>query len=88
MTPAKAKARANETFIVQASLTIVTYDCQNIFIVQATACNPEVCGLSPATAVYAVREERAKKVSDSDKHSSLLHQKRYLLYSIHLSKNY
>ncbi len=32
----KAKARANETFIVQASLMIVTYDCQNIFIVQAT----------------------------------------------------
>ncbi len=33
---AKAKARANETFIVQVSLTIVTYDHQNIFIVQAT----------------------------------------------------
>jgi hypothetical protein len=32
----QAKARANETFIVQASLTIVTYDCQNIFIVKAT----------------------------------------------------
>jgi hypothetical protein len=36
MTLAKAKARANETFIVQASLMIVTYDHQNIFIVQAT----------------------------------------------------
>jgi hypothetical protein len=36
MTLAKAKARANETFIVQTSLTIVTYDHQNIFIVQAT----------------------------------------------------
>ncbi len=36
MTQAKAKARANRTFIVQASLTIVTYDCQNMFIVQAT----------------------------------------------------
>ena len=36
MTLAKAKARTNETFIVQASLTIVTYDCQNMFIVQAT----------------------------------------------------
>ncbi len=36
MTPAKAMAWANETFIVQASLTNVTYDCQNIFIVQAT----------------------------------------------------
>jgi hypothetical protein len=35
MTLAKAKARANETFIVQASLRIVTYDCQNSFIVQA-----------------------------------------------------
>ncbi len=37
MTLAKAKARANETFIVQAPLTIVTYDCQNIFIEQATS---------------------------------------------------
>ncbi len=33
---AKVSARANETFIIQASLTIITYDCQNIFIVQAT----------------------------------------------------
>jgi hypothetical protein len=37
MTLAKAKAKTNETFIVQASLTIVTYDRQNIFIVQAIA---------------------------------------------------
>jgi hypothetical protein len=45
MTLAKAKARANETFIgtgitydhhLRSSLTIVTYDRQNIFIVQAT----------------------------------------------------
>ncbi len=37
MTQAKAKARANKTFnIVQASLTIVTYDHQNSFIAQAT----------------------------------------------------
>jgi hypothetical protein len=36
MAAAKAKARANITFIVQASVTIVTYDCKNIFIVQAT----------------------------------------------------
>ncbi len=36
MTLEKAKARAKETFIVQASLTIVTYNRQNIFIVQAT----------------------------------------------------
>ncbi len=35
-TLAKAKAKTNETFIVQASLTIITYDSQNIFIVQAT----------------------------------------------------
>jgi hypothetical protein len=35
-TLAKAKAKTNETFIVQASLTIVTYDHQNMFIVQAT----------------------------------------------------
>ncbi len=32
MTLAKAKAKTNETFIVQASLTIITYDRQNMFI--------------------------------------------------------
>jgi hypothetical protein len=37
MTLAKAMARANETFIVQAPLTIVTSYHQNIFIVQATS---------------------------------------------------
>ncbi len=31
----KAKAKTNETFIVQASLTIVTYDHQNMFLVPA-----------------------------------------------------
>ncbi len=36
MTLAKAKAKTNERFIVQASLMIVTYDGQNMFIVQAT----------------------------------------------------
>jgi hypothetical protein len=36
MTLAKAKAKINETFIVQASLMIVTYDHKNMFIVQAT----------------------------------------------------
>ncbi len=36
MTLAKAKATTNETFIVQASLTIVTYNRKNIFIVQPT----------------------------------------------------
>ncbi len=30
-----AKARANKTFIVHASFTIVTYDSKNIFKVQA-----------------------------------------------------
>jgi hypothetical protein len=35
MTLAKAKAKANETFIVQVSLMIITYDRQNMFIVQA-----------------------------------------------------
>ncbi len=30
MTLAKAKARVNKTFIVQTSLTIVTYDLENI----------------------------------------------------------
>jgi hypothetical protein len=36
MTLAEAKARANETFIVQVQLTIVTYNQQNIFKVHAT----------------------------------------------------
>jgi hypothetical protein len=36
MTLAKAKAKTNETFTVQASLTIVTYDHKNMFLVQAT----------------------------------------------------
>jgi hypothetical protein len=36
MTLVKARARSNETFIVQASLTIITYDRQDIFIVEAT----------------------------------------------------
>jgi hypothetical protein len=35
-TLAKAKAKTNETFIVQASLMIFTYDRKNMFIVQAT----------------------------------------------------
>ncbi len=46
MTLPKAEARANETFIVQASLAIITYDrhyrhlrSSNIFIVQATGLN-------------------------------------------------
>ena len=38
-TQGKATARANKTFIVQASLMIITYDRQNIFIVQATGLN-------------------------------------------------
>jgi len=38
MTLAKAKAKTNETFIVQVSLTIVTYNFKNMFIVQATEC--------------------------------------------------
>jgi hypothetical protein len=33
---AQAKARANKTFIVLASLEIITYDHQNIFVEQAT----------------------------------------------------
>ncbi len=37
MTLAKAKAGANDTFIVQASHMIATYDCENIFIPKATA---------------------------------------------------
>jgi hypothetical protein len=39
MTLAKAKAKTNETFIVQASLTIIPYDHKNMFIVQATGVN-------------------------------------------------
>jgi hypothetical protein len=35
MTLANVKARADEIFIVKASLMIVTYQCQNVFIVQA-----------------------------------------------------
>ncbi len=35
-TLAKAKAKTNETLIVQASITIVTYDHQLMFIVQTT----------------------------------------------------
>jgi hypothetical protein len=35
-TLAKAKAKTNETFIVQVSLTIITYDRKKMFIVQAT----------------------------------------------------
>ncbi len=33
---AKARARANKTLIVQASLIMFTYDHQNIYIVKAT----------------------------------------------------
>jgi hypothetical protein len=36
MTMTLAKARANKTFIGQASLRIVTHDRQNIFTAQAT----------------------------------------------------
>jgi hypothetical protein len=35
-TLAKAKAKTNETFIIQVSLMIIIYDHQNMFIVQAT----------------------------------------------------
>jgi hypothetical protein len=36
---AKAKERANRTFIVQASLITITYDHQNIFIAQGKGDN-------------------------------------------------
>ncbi len=51
MTLAKAKAKTNETFILQASLTIVTYDRKNMFIVQATGLNcrmPDVSRIGEA----------------------------------------
>ncbi len=35
----KAKAKSYETFIVQAILMIITYNHQNMFIVQATGLN-------------------------------------------------
>ncbi len=35
MTLVKAKAKTNETFIVQVSLMIITYDRQNMYVVQA-----------------------------------------------------
>ncbi len=38
-TQAKAQAKTSETFIVLASLTIVTYNLKNMFIVQATGDN-------------------------------------------------
>ncbi len=40
---AKAKAKTNETYIVQAPLKIVTYDRQNMFIVQATVLGERGC---------------------------------------------
>ncbi len=40
MTLAKAEDRANKRFIVQASLMIIAYNCQKIFIAQATAWDP------------------------------------------------
>jgi hypothetical protein len=52
MTLAEAKAKTNETFIVQASLTIVTYDRKNMFIVLGTftfsraARNPRISSMS------------------------------------------
>jgi hypothetical protein len=36
MTLAKAKARANKTFMAQASVNIIIHNCQNSIIVQAT----------------------------------------------------
>jgi hypothetical protein len=54
MALAKAKARANKTFIAQASLTIVTYDHKNIFIGQA----PGACIIKLITTViYSFRNK-------------------------------
>jgi hypothetical protein len=39
MTLAKAKAKTNETLIVQASFMIISCDHKNMFIVQATEHN-------------------------------------------------
>ncbi len=46
MTLAKAKAKTYETFIEQASLMLITYNRQNMFIVQATG---EIVNLQKAT---------------------------------------
>jgi len=46
MTLAKAKLASSITFIVLASFTIVTYDHQNMFIIQAT-------GVSGAPHIWA-----------------------------------
>jgi hypothetical protein len=45
MTLAKAKAGANKTIVAQASLTIVSYDHQNMFKVQSTEAIRLFCGL-------------------------------------------
>ncbi len=46
------KARAYNTFIVHASLMIVTYNCQNIFIAKATGFNLTLTHLYNLTKSY------------------------------------
>jgi hypothetical protein len=68
MTLAKDKAKTNETFIVQASLTIVTYDRQNMFIVQATGdarLDPPKKIPTTNTPAYFVLKSATKKKSFS-----------------------
>jgi hypothetical protein len=52
MTLAKAKAKTNETFIVQVSLTIVTDDRKNMFIVQATVVSQPRLGVKNAPTYF------------------------------------
>ncbi len=61
-TLAKAKAKANETFIVQVSLTIVAYDRQNMFVVQATGYpygREKFYNIGPSTKAIFDRETKA-----------------------------
>jgi hypothetical protein len=49
---AKAKLASSITFIVLASFTIITYDRQNMFIIQATgACYSDECQLALHNAI-------------------------------------
>jgi hypothetical protein len=50
-------AKTNETFIVQASLTIITYDFQNMFIVQATG-RAWIASFHPLSIVFTLRHRQ------------------------------
>ncbi len=54
-----AKAKANGTFTIQFSHIIVTYDCQNIFILQATE------NLIPPHCYLSVENPLASQVANT-----------------------